>query len=44
MYQKFKNTTAYPLLKNDSDEIGKFATLNSMRNVDVASNLFFEED
>lgn len=44
VYQKFKNTTAYPLMKNDSDEIGEFPTLNSMRNVDIASNLFFEED
>lgn len=44
VYKKIKKTTDYPLLKSDSDEVGEFATLNSMRNVDVASNLFFEED
>lgn len=44
IYQKFKNTTDFPLIKGEPEEFGEFATLNSMRNVDVASNLFFEED
>lgn len=44
VYQKFKNKEGLPLLKNEADELGEYATLNSMRNVDVQSSLYLEEE
>lgn len=43
-YDKYVNGTSIPLLKDDMDAEGMFSTLNSMRNVDFQSNVFFEED
>lgn len=44
IYSKCNNIEGQPLLKNDADELGEYATLNSMRNVDVQSNLYLEEE
>lgn len=43
IYDNF-NTPGTPLIKKDTESLGVFATLNSMRNVDKQSNVFFEED
>lgn len=44
LYQVYGNLKGFPLLKSDANETGEFATLNSMRNVDVQSNIYLEEE